>query len=123
MGVLEGKIKFEGSVGEEKKCSFDVDNMPGGDVPEIPEEDGVYALSVNEDTGNKDWEDYTEALDFADAASADFPFEEQGTYLVHVGANKQVTYVKLPDLPTVANRYALKVDQSGALSWDALDEF
>jgi len=123
MGVLEGKIKFHGSVGEEKDCTLEVENMPEGNLPEAPNQEGIYGLYVNEN-GGKFWEDYTEALDFADYAGANFPLEEQGTYVVNVGANKIVHYVKIPDLPTAANRYALRVDaETGALSWDALDEF
>ncbi len=131
MGVLEGKIKFHGSVGEEKDCSLEVENMPG---PKIPEIDGVYALFVDnsgEADENPYYDDITEGLkteedvenlDMAAALKANFP-SANGTYLLVVNGNN-VTYAKLPDLPTAANRYALRVDaETGALSWDALDEF
>lgn len=129
MGVLEGKIKFHGSVGEEKDCSLEVENMPSPG-PDIPETDGVYALFVNSEAEeNPYYDDITEGLkteedeenlEMAAALKANFP-STNGTYLLVVNGNN-VTYAKLPDLPTVANRYALQVDQSGNLSWTHLDE-
>ena len=106
MGVLEGKIKFEGSVGEEKKCSFDVENMPGGDVPEIPDEQGSYMLVIDEN-GNKSWVDISEALTFlselftnreaiANAANIPaLPVPTGGPYdykLMATGDGQQATY-------------------------------
>lgn len=130
MGVLEGKIKFHGSVGEEKDCTLDVENMPTPG-PEIPEERGIYALMVDPNEEGSplysDIQEYLkseedqENLEMAAALKENFP-TTNGTYVLVVNGNN-VTYAKLPDLPTAANRYALRVSQSGELNWEALDEF
>lgn len=130
MGVLEGKIKFHGSVGEEKDCTLDVENMPTPG-PEIPEERGVYALVVDPThvEGSPlygDIQEYLkseedqENLEMAADLKANFP-TTNGTYVLVVNGNN-ITYAKLPDLPTTANRYALRVSQTGELSWEELDE-